>query len=297
MPGIFFEPINRKQFLSTAMGTVGAMVLSQSAVAESEGPKSFRMAILSDTHTPADRANVGSNGFLPYENLEKIVPQVMASNSECAIINGDAARLTGEVADYESLKGLLKPLAEKFPIYIGLGNHDHREHFYRVIGKTPSVEQDVKGKHTLVVENEVVRIVVLDSLLYVNRVAGLVGKAQREWLAKFLEASDDRPTVLFVHHTLDDNDGALLDVDRLFAIIKPYRQVKAIFYGHSHRYHIDRHEGVQLVNLPAVGYNFADSEPVGWIEAEFTREGVSLKLNAIGGNLAGDGKTTQVRWA
>jgi len=296
MPGIYDETMNRKQFLTTAIGAVGAVALSPMARAQTASVKSLRVAVLSDTHTPADKANE-YRGFRPHENLNTIVPQVVASECECAVINGDAARLTGELADYEALKGLLKPVAEKMPVYIGLGNHDHRKNFHQVIENSPATEQQVADKHTLVVESEVVRIVVLDSLLYVNKVAGLLGKAQRTWLAKFLEMSDDRPIVFFVHHSLGDRDGELLDVDRLFKIIKPYRQVKAIFYGHSHRYHLHERAGVQLVNLPAVGYNFNDHEPVGWIDAEFTAQGVAMKLHAIGGNLERDGKISTLNWA
>lgn len=296
MPGIYYESMNRKQFLTSTLGAMGALTLSQVVRAEETSKKSFRVAVLSDTHTPADKTDE-YRGFLPHENLETIVPQVIASECECAILNGDAARLTGELADYEALKGLLKPVAEKMPVYIGLGNHDHRKNFHQVIGKMPDLDQEVSGKHTLVIESNVVRIVVLDSLLYVNKVAGLVGKAQRAWLAEFLEASDDRPIVFFVHHSLGDNDGELLDVDRLFQVIQPYPQVKAIFYGHSHRYHFHERAGVQLVNLPAIGYNFSDNEPVGWIDAEFTTKGVAMKLRATGGNLAGDGKTTTLNWS
>ncbi len=296
MPGIYDETMNRKQFLTTAIGAVGAVALSSTASAQTASEKSLRVAILSDTHTPADKANE-YRGFRPQENLKTVVPQVVASDCECAIINGDAARLTGELADYEALKGLLKPVAEKMPVYIGLGNHDHRENFHQVIGDSPETKQGVAGKHTLVVESEVVRIVVLDSLLYVDKVAGLLGKTQRTWLAEFLKTSDDRPIVLFVHHTLGDRDGELLDVERLFKIIEPYRQVKAIFYGHSHRYHLHERAGVQLVNLPAIGYNFSDNEPVGWIDAEFTAKGVAMKLHAIGGNLEGDGKISTLQWA
>ena len=45
------------------------------------------------------------------ENLQKVVPQVVASQLELAIISGDAARLDGQVDDYRSLKRLLAPLA------------------------------------------------------------------------------------------------------------------------------------------------------------------------------------------
>ena len=64
------------------------------------------------------------------------------------------------------------------------------------------------------VEHEALRVVVLDSLLYVNQVAGLLGRAQREWLSRFLPQVADRPVVLFVHHPPTDEDGDLLAVLR-----------------------------------------------------------------------------------
>ena len=78
-----------------------------------------------------------------------------------------------------------------------------------------------------------------------------------------------------MHHTLGEGDGDLLDTDRFFQILKPHRQVKAIFYGHSHVYEYGFREGKHLINLPAVGYNFSDAQPVGWLDARFHRRGGS----------------------
>jgi 3',5'-cyclic AMP phosphodiesterase CpdA len=295
MPGIDYQPINRKQFFSTSIGAMGAIVLGGATRAWGQLPESFRVALLSDTHIPADPTEA-FRSFRPYENLQTIVPQVVASAPQAVIVNGDAARLTGERADYEALKRLLKPLAGQVPVIIGLGNHDNRKNFFEVFGKSPGMEQTVAGKHVVVLEGAPVRIVVLDSLMRVNETAGLLGKAQRAWLAKFLQQAGQKPTVLFVHHTLGDGDGDLLDADRLLRMIKPHPQVKAIFYGHSHRYSVTRREGLHLVNLPAVGYNSSDQQPVGWVDAEFTPSGVLLTLHAIGGNRADDGKTTTIAW-
>ena len=80
-------------------------------------------------------------------------------------------------------------------------------------------------------------------------------------------------------------------------MLRLHRKVKAIFYGHSHRYHVERKRGIQLINLPAVGYNFHDAEPVGWIDAVFDRKGVNLTLRALGGNTEADGQTRRVKWS
>lgn len=298
MPGIFCEALNRRKFLGHSAKALTAVAFASRArlFAGADKPEELRVALLSDTHIPADFKAGEHRKFLPWSNLRTVAPQVIQARPKAVIINGDAARLTGQLEDYVELKKLLAPVAAEAPVYIGLGNHDDRENFFKVFPQPPRESQSVKEKHLLVIEWPGIRFVVLDSLMYVNRVAGLLGKAQRDWLAQYLERSDGRPTVLFVHHTLDDGDGSLMDAERLFELTRPHKKVKAIFYGHSHKYAFSEQQGVHLVNLPAVGYNFADSEPVGWVDARFTSEGAALTLKAFAGNREGDGKTTSITW-
>src|SRR5437762_7548119 len=189
MPGIFYQPVDRRKFLGQSARALALIALSTRTdllgqeTADAEKP--VRMALLSDTHVPADSKNEYRK-FLPWENLKTVVPQVIEARPEGIILNGDAARLTGELADYEAVKHLLAPLAEQAPVYIGLGNHDDRDNFFKVFDHLSGNRQKVAGKHVLVIERPSMRLIVLDSLLYVNRVAGLLGKAQREWLALYL---------------------------------------------------------------------------------------------------------------
>ena len=104
-------------------------------------------------------------------------------------------------------------------MYVALGNHDDRTSFREAFADTPGGHAPVDGRLVTVIEHEALRVVVLDSLLYVNEVAGLLGKAQRAWLAAYLPTIADRPAVLFVHHPPTDEDGDLLDGDRLLAIL------------------------------------------------------------------------------
>jgi len=299
MPGIFYQPVSRRNFLGHSTRALALLALSNGTGVlgqeAADAEKTFRLALLSDTHVPADSKNEYRR-FLPWDNLKTVVPQVIESRPEGVILNGDAARLTGELADYEAVKQLLAPLAERSPIYIGLGNHDDRDNFFKVFDHPSGNRQKITGKHVLVIEKPWVRLLLLDSLLYVNKAAGFLGKAQRDWLARSLEESDARPTVIFVHHTLGDGDGDLLDVERLFRLTRTHQTVKAIIYGHSHKYAFSQEDGIHLINIPAVGYNFSDDEPVGWVDAMFTPKGVDLKLRAIGGNRTADGKTRSLAW-
>lgn len=261
-----------------------------------EGGAEARLALLADTHIPGDRVD-GHRGFNPWENLKRVVPEVVEARPAGAVICGDAARLEGKLEDYRELRGLLEPVAAVAPVCIGLGNHDDRANFGKVFPEPGGQRQPVSGKHVVVFEAGPVRVVVLDSLLYVNKVAGLLGLSQRQWLSQALPGLADRPIVLFVHHTLGEGDGDLLDGDRLFAILRSCPQVKAIFYGHSHVWELGERQGVKLINLPAVGYNFRDRDPVGWVDARFRREGVELTLRALAGNRDGDGRAVYVPWS
>jgi Icc protein len=298
MPEVFSLAPNRREFLlqSTLAGLSLAVAGCATRRMNVSSRSSLKLALLSDTHIPADPNNA-YRGFKPVENLARVLPAVQAMQPEGVILNGDAARLEGRPEDYAQLRTLLSPLATQTPVYIGLGNHDDREPFLKAFADQPGQLPAVTGKHVMVLEHPAVRIIQLDSLLYVNKVAGLLGQVQRAWLDAFLASADMRPTVLFVHHTLGDGDGELLDAGRLFALLKPHGQVKAIFYGHSHVWEITTRQRLKLVNLPAVGYNFNDDQPVGWVAATFHEAGVELTLHAVGGNTVADGRRVALGWS
>ncbi|WP_321472056.1 metallophosphoesterase [uncultured Paludibaculum sp.] len=287
MPYASIPSLSRRTF-ALAMAGAGASLLRS---AEPE----MHWALISDTHIPAD-ASDSYRGFNPVANLKKVVAEIEAAKPEAVLHCGDVARLQGLPQDYQAVQALLQPLSAKVPMAMALGNHDHRKNFLDVFGKSQTGIQSVQHKHVLVVEGPTVRVIVLDSLIEANSTPGLLGKGQRTWLAEYLKASSDLPTLLFVHHTLDDGDTSLLDAPRLFEIVKPHRKVKAILYGHSHAYKYEAWEGVHLLNLPAVGYNFDDKEPVGWVESRLGKDGGAFTLHAFGGNTEKNGKTILLPW-
>lgn len=296
MPQIFYKN-NRRSFLKTsaqAAGLLAAHALGVTSVLGAKTADETHLALLSDTHISEDAQNM-YRGFYPYKNLQTVVSKVTTTLPDAVLINGDVARLTGEKADYQQAKALLEPLATQKPVYMTLGNHDHRDHI-REVFSSPSEAQGVKDKHVLVIEQPVARFILLDSLMYVNKTPGFLGQTQRTWLEGFLRQSDNKPTILFVHHTLSDDDSALLDSDKLFDIIRPISKVKAIFYGHSHQYKYDTLDGIHLVNQPAIGYNFNDAEPVGWLSGKFGKSGADLTLHSFGGNQKDNGKTRSLAW-
>ncbi len=300
MAAVFHPSINRRDFVKGGLAAIGAVVTlggcaSLGGRQSRKGPAATRWALLSDTHIPEDVDN-NYRGFYPYRNLEKIVPEVIANAPDAAAITGDLARLAGKPGDYANLKKLLTPLAEQTPVFMALGNHDDRGNFQKTFDKLPGEKQSVSGKCVLVANAPPVRVIVLDSLFYVNKVPGLLGRAQRRWLAGYLKTSDNTPTILCFHHTLGDGDGDLLDLPRLYEIVAPVRKVKAIVYGHSHEYGFSKYKGIHLINLPATGYNFNDAEPVGWVEAKLRATGGDFILHATAGNTEQNGSEKHLTW-
>jgi len=298
MAEIFFRSMNRRRFIQTGLAAFGALVTLNSGCGTGLMKKDEQvthLALLADTHIPEDVEN-NYRGFYPYKNLEKTVPEIISASLDGVFIAGDLARLTGEPGDYVNLKKLLNPVVEKTPVFLALGNHDNRENFLKVFDETAGEKPAVKGKHITVVEKAPVRLIMPDSLLYTNKVPGLLGKAQRQWLKNYLTECDEKPTILCFHHTLSDGDGDLLDVPRLFSMIAPMRKIKAIIYGHSHVYGFSEFEGIHLINLPATGYNFSDSDAVGWIEARLGRRGGNFMLHAVTGNQDKDGSVIRLTW-
>ncbi len=307
--GMDHNSITRRRFLNASLAAVGGVVAltprwsaaqdEKKEDSKPEGPRSAsqftRWAFLSDTHIAGDCEN-NYRGFYPYRNLQKAFTQIAADLPEGLVVTGDIARLTGQMEDYENFKKLLVPLVSRRPIYLAPGNHDNRVSLLDVFESPAGRQQAVKGKHIVTVDAGPVQFILLDSLFSTNETMGLLGKAQRTWLQKYLQTGDDKPVILFFHHSLRDEDGDLQDLSRLFDIIKPVAKVKAIVYGHSHEYGFSDFEGIHLINLPAVAFNFGDDQPIGWVEARLGRAGGEFVLHAIGGNMDQDGRAKQLHW-
>jgi len=281
--------LDRRSFLKYAAGA------SSLALARPDS-SAARVALLSDTHIAADK-NDTFRGFNPYSNLTTVVGQVGQQHFDLAVVNGDLARLTGEPADYAQFASLMQPVFHAMPTLFTMGNHDGREHAQTALTSRSGTPQPVQKKLVTTIDAGPVSLVFLDSLLATNVTPGQLGKAQRGWLANYLDANAGKNLVVFVHHQPDPNDdGALVDAEALLAILRPRRAVKALIFGHTHEYRCDKRDGLHLINLPAVGYNFSDPYPVGWVDATFSAQNITMKLHAISGERRNDGKVTELTW-
>ena len=91
--------------------------------------------------------------------------------------------------------------------------------------------------------------------------------------------------------------SALRDSSELYEVMKSRPQVKAYFYGHTHRWEINRtREGIHLVNLPPSGYVFEASQPGGWVEATPREDGLDLELRCLRPHHHAHGERYRLRW-
>ena len=136
------------------------------------GDESFHLALLSDTHIAANPLDANRK-FLPTENLKTVLSQVTSARPAGVIINGDIARLSGELADYEAVKTHLRALGDQVPIYLVLGNHDDRAQFRAAFPEAPT---DADGFVQSAFATPVGRFLLLDTNLPGSAAGGLCAR-------------------------------------------------------------------------------------------------------------------------
>ena len=193
MAEVYYKSMNRRNFIRTSVGSLAGLIAVRAGnafgLSRNENDVT-RWAFLADTHIPEDISD-NYRGFYPYQNLQKVIPRILSVQPDGIAIAGDLARLEGKVGDYANLRKLLKPVVEKTPVFMALGNHDNRDNFLSLFNNTPGEKQPVGGKHVLVVKLPSIRLIILDSLFYVNKVPGLLGRTQRQWLGDYLRKCDN----------------------------------------------------------------------------------------------------------
>jgi 3',5'-cyclic AMP phosphodiesterase CpdA len=207
-------------------------------------------------------------------SAEKAVQQAKERQVEGTIVNGDVAWMQGLAEDYAAAETLLAGLADCGPLITSPGNHDNRENLCSAFS-APRMDEGAL-KVVTVVDAGAVRLACLDSLRRTDIVSGRLERPQLIWLKDWLVGHGDKPVALFVHHPLDDAENGLLDAPELLEILSRQHHVKAIFTAHDHIFSHREQDGLLVVTQPAVGFPFEGAAMHGWLEAEFTAEGVDL---------------------
>ncbi len=298
---LHLPPLSRRRFLASSL-TAGLSVWSwRPAFGEERRTDADRWVLLADTHVAADRTQV-QRGVKMADNLSQVATALTALDPKPAgvLLNGDAAFSKGEPGDYRLLAELLKPLGEAgLPLSFTLGNHDHRANLQAGLLKGAG-QSPLDGRQISVLETPRVNWFLLDSLEKVNATPGELGAAQLGWLAKALDARPDKPALVAVHHdpqwTEATKRSGLRDTEKLFDVLVPRKQVKALFYGHTHRWRRAEREGIHLVNLPPVAYLFDKESPNGWVELRVRDKGAVLTLHALDPKHRQHGEKVELAW-
>jgi 3',5'-cyclic-AMP phosphodiesterase len=297
---IYLPPINRRRFLGGALASGAGLLLPQCLAAAERPVDPDCYVLFADTHVPQEREQV-QRGIKPAEMCRQAVTSILALDSTpaAAIIAGDCAFLQGKRGDYATLRQLLRPLRlAGVPLHLALGNHDHRENFWATFSKTESQTKDrplPPDKHVAVVETPQANWFLLDSLNTTNVAPGLFGEAQLAWLAKAIDARPNKPALVLGHHNPDPVHG-LTDAAAFFDVVVPRKQVKAYFFGHTHRWNCAEYLGLHLVNIPAVAWQFTAAEPRGFVTTQLNPHGATIVLHTLDQKHPKHGQKIELKW-
>jgi len=290
----------RKAVAALAIGAAGAAaargIASRRPVAGANGHASGWYALLSDPHIAADPAE-RLRGECMADNLRDAVADILHAHEppRGVVLGGDLAFKTGTPGDYVRLISLINPLMRlKMPLHVATGNHDDRDHLRDAV---PDGDDRGGEKRVSTIEGPVVRFVILDSQDGLNVTAGRLGAAQIEWLARDLDAHPQVPAVIVVHHNPDVGvRSGLRDADSLLATLRPRRQVKAIVFGHTHRWDVRMFGDIHAINLPSTAYLASAKQPLGWVVLRPEADGAEVELRSIGGDRSRDLERIWLRW-
>jgi 3',5'-cyclic-AMP phosphodiesterase len=298
---ISLPPISRRTFLARSLLAGAGLALAPKLLAAEKARDENCWALLADPHIAADRTTVSRTVNMAGQ-LTAVGRDIMGlpARPGGALVVGDCAFSNGQKEDYATFTKLLEPLRESgTPVHLALGNHDNRERFWGALSEEQAIKRPVADRQTLLLRSPRANWFVLDSLETTLSTPGLLGPEQLDWLARALDENSDRPALIVIHHNpakLSNVEG-VKDTEELYKVIRPRKQVKAYFFGHTHNWGVTQDEsGIHLINLPPVSYIFKEGNPNGWVQATLTSVGAKLELRCVDPTHKAHGQITDLKW-
>lgn len=294
--------LSRREFLKRTALAGAALALAPASQAALFGKSrdSQTFAFFSDTHITADSAFTHLECNMA-EQLTTAVGELVAwpTKPGAIIVNGDLAYLDGQPADYAAFGKIIQPLRALAPMHLTLGNHDQRQNFWNAFPHDTQKQKSVPQKQTGVFGASHVNWFLLDSLVLTNSAPGELGAAQLDWLARELTFHNRRPAIIVCHH--NPQFGAvttgLRDTTALMDLLARKPHVKAVVYGHTHDWHVTRHEsGIHLINLPPTAYPFHVKRPCGWVRCTLAKDGAEFELRCLDKTHPQHGEKQNLKW-
>jgi hypothetical protein len=297
---VSIQSVSRRRFLQCSLAALGTAMLPRGLCAAVDVPPAAtaadHLALLSDVHVSGGLFTSMARRFTV------AIDQVLAlpERPQRVLMAGDCAYLSGGRNDYQEYARRIGPLvAAGLPLHIALGNHDHRERFWESLPREQPDARMTLGRHSMVLSGRHADWFLLDSLHQTNKSPGELGKDQLEWLAAELDARADRPALLMLHHdpVRNGGEGSLRDSESLLAIARQRRQVKALFFGHTHIWSVAQDpSGIHLVNLPATGYTLWGRSFIGWVNCLVHGDGATLRVHALNAREKEHGQVVRLKW-
>jgi 3',5'-cyclic AMP phosphodiesterase CpdA len=291
---IHLPPISRRQFLAGTLATGAGLLLPRRLWAAERTVDADRWTLLADIHVWAERDRLVHN-LKPAEQFTKARTGFLAECPDTAgiLVAGDCAFDKGKPEDYAVLVELLQPVREAgVPVHLALGNHDRREAFWKAF---PEAKAEVAlpsiDRHVSIVESPRANWFLIDSL-NVGSVPGRLGEVQLQWLAAALDSRPDKPALVMAHH----NPAGLKDLEDLFKVLAPRRQVKAYMFGHSHRWEVSRRDDLHLVNMPTLVWTPDEIQPRAWLDARLRSDGMTLVVHSLDPSHSAHGQKVDLAW-
>jgi 3',5'-cyclic AMP phosphodiesterase CpdA len=196
----------------------------------------------------------------------------LAPRPDAVIITGDLVD-QGDPEQYEHLKTLLAPL--RIPYFLLVGNHDERSALRTAFPERAELQSGGEFVQ-YAVDVGVLRVIALDSMVP-GQSAGTLCDARLAWLAAQLDAAQDKPIVVALHHPpfvcgIGHMDELRLDpiaADKLSTLVARYPNVERVICGHVHRPMFVRFGGTIASAVPApahqVGLDLRDDAPSAFV--------------------------------
>jgi len=175
------------------------------------------------------------------------------------VVSGDLTE-NGSAESYEVVKGALRELGgenTETPVLLGLGNHDNRTMFRRVVLGEETSDGLEPYCYSRMIDG--LRVIVLDSLIP-GQPSGSLGTTQLAWLQDELQAPAPRGNLIVLHHPCRLAGPVrhypafiLRDAAALEAMVARHQdRVVGVLAGHTHQANSAPFGGTLHTTAPAV---------------------------------------------
>ncbi|MGO4110512.1 metallophosphoesterase family protein [Paenibacillus sp. YAF4_2] len=211
---------------------------------------------LTDTHMNAPHTDNMFSKLNLAEKVKSVFAHIHDSKVSPAfvVITGDLSH-EGNVQDYAYIRTIVDEGSAllNVPVYVVLGNHDHRAPFREGFLQEEASEQPYFYSHTI----QGVRLIGLNSQIKGHH-HGEIDTEQLAWLEETLRTPAENGTIVALHHPLLNINGMpadhlLANREQLGAVLEG-TDVIGVVAGHVHTNNVGTYKGI--CNVAATGTAF-----------------------------------------